>query len=51
MLQVVLYANGARQAGRLTADVRVARGGAAYLVNTGAVKLIKYCHNRYNHCS
>jgi hypothetical protein len=48
MLQVVLYANGARQAGRLTADVRVARGRAAYLVNTGAVKLVKRCRNCYN---
>jgi hypothetical protein len=39
VLQVVLHANGAREAGRLTADVRVARGRAAYLVNTGAHKL------------
>jgi hypothetical protein len=36
-LQVVLHANGVRQPGRLTADVRLARNGQAYLVNTGAV--------------
>jgi hypothetical protein len=51
LLQVVLHANGKRQPGRLTADVRLSNGQNAYLVNAGATACTAYISLPHGMCA